>query len=1096
MMMPIKMKRTCAINSVWKWLSILLFASITTSSTTTTPITYIHAQSVTTGAGGSPWIIPFGIITEEEEADAVRSWHELPEYFASALVYDSELDRIYVTGVSRTRQQQQGSRSYNPTASPTDDYDGYANDDDDTEQYSNDDAYYYNDRDDDDDANSSSNDTTTLHTKSDCFLGILQVPRRSHINGDPNTDAYSESMMMKMMANSNDWIRQHGHIGTRGSQEACSGIDIVRRGNDRKVYLIGHSTVGPSLLENQLHWYNSTHQIHEHFNDTVDNATGNTTASTNGTNTTNVIANQTATLSTETPVVYGFVMDVTWYNGHVSTGYLMHHVPVEYPIGVTASSVSSSHEDLYVVSIQSLSGMANPAHTLYENLKRQMDGAITNTSSSSNSSSGAYSMLYDTTTSGSYLPPAYGESYSFNLRRIGERSQSLMEIMTLPGAIDDINHTTLYESKVEGSKLLNLLKLSKTIQTAESSTTNTPITAAAKNNSNNKTSATDTNLTATATSPPTDANDNETTPPLSFGEYRFVVEPLVERWGRTFAANIQEETPNTTTTLRPALYSIQVSSILRCTITTLEESTTVVNGEHDDDTNDDDHTDDDAITYVQRRQDMIFVAGSTRGSGLASGGAIPDTSLHGFVSSFDAVSGVLLRRRPIVTSNSGTTTSSSGTVSRNPGYTVRVFGLCQQDPYSQQTDASMYSSAQYIYVVGMTDGILDHQSYATQQHQSATLRVGVYQAFIQKIDAVSLSVQWTKQIGAAKFLNGGNTTQHGSIHGISCAVTPDGFQVYLGGTVIGGASVSLNGGSSASTKSYGRDDIFVAQYMTSDGKLNYVKQIGTPQDDALASGVSMVADKYGNAIVLGNTRGSLFGFDNTTNLANKVILLSIDRGTGNHVDISGNVDSSDNVTDSMTSQQPTPGPTGTPVVSESSLSSWSDLSDVNIVYICVLGAIFATALACMFVSLYTCRQRSRTDKMISRYILSAAAEASINKKDRMHDKDDCNAHRSNDVEHANLFTNDYDREYATESSYDDDYETVSFVPSSSQVTGQTSLHSGPSSGYKDTLLHSGDPNRQDRVNDRARMKRIPLRNVQVDQEIDDNPLRRWLVRDP
>ena len=32
----------------------------------------------------------------------------------------------------------------------------------------------------------------------------------------------------------------------------------------------------------------------------------------------------------------------------------------------------------------------------------------------------------------------------------------------------------------------------------------------------------------------------------------------------------------------------------------------------------------------------------------------------------------------------------------------------------------------------MTDGILDHQSYATQQHQSSALRVGVYQAFIQK----------------------------------------------------------------------------------------------------------------------------------------------------------------------------------------------------------------------------------------------------------------------------------------------------------------------------------------------------------------------------
>ena len=1065
-----KMRRTSE-EIVWSWLFILLY--VTTTSTT------IARAQLMAGAGGTPWIVPFGIASQEEERLTSSSFHDAQkEFFASALVYDSQSDRIYVTGVSNTRTSRTTTTattgSDTSTIPPTDD-DG---------QYQDDDAYYSNNADDNYgfDTHSNFNDVSPV-AKSDCFLGILQVPRRTGSNGD-FMDTTSP------MALSNDWIRQHTHIGTRESQEACSGIDIVRRGNDHKVYLIGHSVFGPSTLENQLYWYNSTHQTLEPNNTLA--YSNNSSDITNSTNATNITANKTTTTTTKTPVVYGFVMDVTWYNGHVPTGYLMHHVPVEYPIGITASSISSN-EDIYVASIQSLSGIVNPAHTMYETMKRQIQDGINNTNATE------HPMLFDTTTSGSYVPPAYGESYSFHLRRIGERSQSLIDIMTLPGGNDSVDNTTLYESKIEGSKLLNLLKLSKQIKTTESSTVNHTTATTVSINTTNTTNITSVNATAKNSSLTVD--DTSATQPLSFGEYRFVVEPLVERWGRTFSANIQEET-STTTTVRPALYSIQVSSLLRCTITTLVESNVApsVRGVDDDgytDDDQDDNSDDDAITYVQRQQDMIFVAGSTRGSGLALGGEVGDTSLHGFVTSFDANTGVLLRRMPILTTSSVTATSSSNTVSRSSGYTVRVFGMCQQDPYSRQTEMSNFNSDHYIYVVGMTDGILDHQAYATQQQQSSALRVGVYQAFIQKINAATLSVQWTKQLGATKFLNGTNTTQYGSIHGISCAVTPDGFHVYLGGTVLSGATITPDGGSTTATKSYGRDDIFVAQYMTSDGKLNYVKQIGTPQDDTLANGVSLVADKYGNAIVLGNSRGSLFGLDTFANLTNKVILLSIDRGTGNHVDISGETEPTEELVESTTSQQPTPGPQ-VALDNESSISSWSDLSRVNVVYICVLGILTTAILVSVVVSCYTCRQRNRTDKMISRYLLSLAAEDSINKKNSRRDNG-ANVDRMNDVEHAKLFTKgEYDREYATESSYDDDYETVSFVPASQQGTEQTSLHAGPVSSYKDTLLHFNS-NVEEQTKDRMSASRTSLKkNVRTDfnETFDDDPLRRWLVRDP
>jgi hypothetical protein len=104
----------------------------------------------------------------------------------------------------------------------------------------------------------------------------------------------------------------------------------------------------------------------------------------------------------------------------------------------------------------------------------------------------------------------------------------------------------------------------------------------------------------------------------------------------------------------------------------------------------------------------------------------------------------------------------------------------------------------------------------------------------------------------------------------------------------------------------------------------------------------------------------------------------------------------------------------------------------------------------------------------------------------------------NDVEHAQLFTKDYDREYTTESSYEDEYETVSFIPTSQHGVGQTSLSAGSATTYKDSLLQVDDLNLEERSKARAKSNRLSSNHgrTELDGRVDDDPLRRWLGRDP
>jgi hypothetical protein len=78
--------------------------------------------------------------------------------------------------------------------------------------------------------------------------------------------------------------------------------------------------------------------------------------------------------------------------------------------------------------------------------------------------------------------------------------------------------------------------------------------------------------------------------------------------------------------------------------------------------------------------------------------------------------------------------------------------------------------------------------------------------------------------------------------------------VYFGGIVEKDGVLSLSG----TPVSYGGDDIFVAKVGASTGALQFVRQFGSEQDDEIAMRGGLTTDTEGNAVVVGNTYGSMY----------------------------------------------------------------------------------------------------------------------------------------------------------------------------------------------------------------------------------------------
>ena len=259
-------------------------------------------------------------------------------------------------------------------------------------------------------------------------------------------------------------------------------------------------------------------------------------------------------------------------------------------------------------------------------------------------------------------------------------------------------------------------------------------------------------------------------------------------------------------------------------------------------------------SLVHLSSNTLVMAGYTRGSGPSFGYAEndDDLTLDGFLTKLNSESGDILGVKRIS--------------SLMPHGDDRILGLCSQKG-ATETDT--------VFVVGMTNGFFD-ETYLPHDYG---YNEGSNFAFLMKLDLQSLDILWSRQLGAI-------TTEMSQIdhipqaHGMACSVTTDGQHVWMAGAVKNGDALSIHGVQGFASS--GGDDIFVAQFRSADGYLDFARQIGTSEDDFLAEGNSIDTDGDGNLIVLGNTRGSLYRKKANYGVAD-LFALSVGRNTGEFV---------------------------------------------------------------------------------------------------------------------------------------------------------------------------------------------------------------------
>jgi len=277
------------------------------------------------------------------------------------------------------------------------------------------------------------------------------------------------------------------------------------------------------------------------------------------------------------------------------------------------------------------------------------------------------------------------------------------------------------------------------------------------------------------------------------------------------------------------------------------------------------------------RDDLLVIVGHSKGSGPAFGGELelnpplmPNKNVtHGFVTKLNPSTGQLTKTGGIVQSN-----TIGGLV-----HETNVHGMCFQ---------TGLEDIHYIYVVGSINGRIDFDMNPNDLSTKSNENIIARHAFITKIRMDNLEPVWSRQLGTA---GGTDVAAYG------CTVTNDGTTVYMAGTIFGTDQISIPDQQSQNSQfvstvelpfAHNGSDIFVAKYNTNtNGALNWVRQIGTSEDDQLARGKGITCDTHGNAIIVGNTRGSMFrnrGYEITQDFVevqkNDVFIMSIGREDG------------------------------------------------------------------------------------------------------------------------------------------------------------------------------------------------------------------------
>mmetsp|Transcript_8769 Transcript_8769/g.21413 ORF Transcript_8769/g.21413 Transcript_8769/m.21413 type:complete len:1810 (+) Transcript_8769:297-5726(+) len=172
----------------------------------------------------------------------------------------------------------------------------------------------------------------------------------------------------------------------------------------------------------------------------------------------------------------------------------------------------------------------------------------------------------------------------------------------------------------------------------------------------------------------------------------------------------------------------------------------------------------------------------------------------------------------------------------------------------------------FFYVTGATGGVMDDSI------NKADSDVTVH-AVVSKIHTETLNIVWTTQFGVTHA--SGVTDKEAASVALGCSSVPDKGLLYVAGDVENGAILE------GATESAGGDDIFVAMLDTENGEKIWVKQVGSSGDDRIARGGGIVTDTDGNAVVFGDTNGSLYRIQDSSKTTDLFLML-FDQNDGYH----------------------------------------------------------------------------------------------------------------------------------------------------------------------------------------------------------------------
>jgi len=177
-----------------------------------------------------------------------------------------------------------------------------------------------------------------------------------------------------------------------------------------------------------------------------------------------------------------------------------------------------------------------------------------------------------------------------------------------------------------------------------------------------------------------------------------------------------------------------------------------------------------------------------------------------------------------------------------------------------------------FYVVGKSMGKIRDIADADQPPE------GSVHAYVAKVDLKTLGATWLKHFTMT--VPGGGKVE---AEALACAVTPDSNGqniVYVGGTIKDGASLDSQTGPEPA---FGKDDIFLASMNGATGDVNWIQQMGTSENDRLATGQGLDVDSFGNAIVFAETGGDFYNIHEGSSDAPDLVILSVNKKDGTYL---------------------------------------------------------------------------------------------------------------------------------------------------------------------------------------------------------------------